>query len=225
MSGAPDIEIARRLPAPSAAPTKHDKMLVLERLIADEDYRHLSGTDQHVLAVAVQTWMNSEGYWWPKRKTWAAEAKVCTKTITRATDNFVAVGLITKQQYRRPPNGYNGAAIYRLAPKILTGRDTESPPVAAEVGASHRQGHGVPARRAHRQGQGVPAGSRAGSKPPRVRVRPGGGAARVGHGRDNGHAPAVRIVDNCPVHGRSEHVDDGENVPRCVDCSKAEAPA
>ena len=40
--------------------------------------------------------MGGHGYFWPKRETWAAEANVCTKTISRATDKFAASGLVAK---------------------------------------------------------------------------------------------------------------------------------
>jgi hypothetical protein len=157
--------------------TKHDQALVLDRIKADGRFRNLSSTDQHVLVVAVWTFMGGYGYWWPARETWAREANVCAKTITRATDNLVAVGLIAKQEYHRPPGAthrLNGSKIYRLDPTLI-GQDLLRVPVESTTASttrgdteSSRAEHSstAPSTRRDReslrrargtQGQGVPA--------------------------------------------------------------------
>jgi hypothetical protein len=168
--------VARRRPEQPSL-NKHDVQLVLERLDADDRFRCLSATDQHVLLVAVRKFMGGHGWWWHGRSVWAAEANVSTKTITRVTDNLVAVGLITKDEYRRPPrgshplSGTNGTKNYRLDPAIVgdrllavpvrrtrTRRDTESPRAEdpAVMTATRRDTVSPPAA-IDTQGQGVPA--------------------------------------------------------------------
>lgn len=226
MSG-PERKVARRRPVQPPI-TKHDMMLVLERVEADARYLRVSHTTQHVLAVAVRTWMGGHGYFWPKRSVWAARANVCDKTITRATDDLLAVGLLAKTEYRRP-DGFNGSCVYQLDPNIVgpelmarpaqrTGRDTVSPHVDAAAAATVTGGDFLSSgRRSHRQGQGVPAEGSRGTTPPRVRARPGG-RHRAGAGKAKLRCPVCEIE-----FGAQSKLDD--HLANVHDLPRAEAVA
>lgn len=156
MSGRQDSKAARRRPLQPRI-SEYDRGLVLTRLEDDVRYQRLSAMDQHVLALAVRKFMGGHGYWWHSRVKWAKAANVCTKTISRATDHFAAVGLVTKQPYLRPPGGngggLRGSCVYRLDPNIVgsklltvpaqrvTGQDTESRHVETSTGRDKESEH------------------------------------------------------------------------------------
>jgi hypothetical protein len=71
-----------------------------------------------VLLVAVVTFADGKGHWWPKVKTLAAAAGVSASTVKRALAEAESAGLIRREPYLRP-DGTQGSSNYFLDPELV----------------------------------------------------------------------------------------------------------
>lgn len=172
----------------------------LRAIVTDPRFPMLTAGAQSALQVAITTWADSRGRWWPKKQTWAAALGITSRTIQRHIAELEASGLITVEEWRRPPGsagGPQGGNTYRLDPDLLQGETETSTPVRGDTNVSAARGD----RNVH---------------PTRgdTDVSPGTGL----NGSKNGLTSPISFIDDCMKCGAHGPVTDDGTHNLCTKC-------
>jgi hypothetical protein len=116
----PEREVTNERPAEARA-TQAQTTRLLAALAADERCEALTTAERLALQEAVRRHANKSGEWFIREKKWAAEARVCDRTIRRMTAKAHASGLIIVTTFREADQAarWQGANTYALDPELV----------------------------------------------------------------------------------------------------------
>ena len=96
---------------------------IAARVRTDERFMQLRPRTQRALIAAIEQRMGGHGWFWWKREEWGRAIGVSPRTVSTIVKELVAVGLITREPFNRPPGGEHGgmnaAPTFRLDKSLL----------------------------------------------------------------------------------------------------------